>query len=174
VSHDEEHPLLDPAARGLVRRKARQLVGKAGLTHRDRRDVEQELSLRLLYALEAFDPRRGPPGPFAARVLDRLGAKLLRERRATKRGLGRVASWIGALDVADPAGEARCERVGMAADVEAVLASLPPDLRDLARRLGCEPLAAVARELGVPRTTLQGHVRRIRQRFEDAGLRGYL
>jgi transposase-like protein len=35
-------------------------------------------------------------------------------------------------------------------------------------------IAEIARDLGVPRTTLNDTVRRLRQRFEQAGLRAYL
>ena len=37
-----------------------------------------------------------------------------------------------------------------------------------------QSISAIAREIGVPRTTLNDTVRRLRQRFEAAGLRDYV
>ena len=39
---------IDAYAADLIRHKARQLVGKAGLTENDRQDLEQELMIDLL------------------------------------------------------------------------------------------------------------------------------
>jgi DNA-directed RNA polymerase specialized sigma24 family protein len=58
--------------------------------------------------------------------------------------------------------------------VEEALASLPEDLRDLAERLKSRSLSQVARELGVPRSTLQDRVQQLLEAFECAGLRDFL
>ena len=60
------------------------------------------------------------------------------------------------------------------ATVNDVLAQLPPELRQLADLLQDSPMAEAARILGVARTTLYGRVRKLRQRFEEKGLRHYL
>jgi DNA-binding NarL/FixJ family response regulator len=55
------------------------------------------------------------------------------------------------------------------------MAEMPESLQELCGLLKQgESQSAIARELSVPRTTLQEYVRRIRRRFEDAGLRDYL
>jgi len=59
-------------------------------------------------------------------------------------------------------------------DVAAVLAKLPPKLRDLCERLKHHSITEVAQQLGIPRTTLHDAIGRLRQHFEDAGLRDYL
>jgi len=45
-----------------IRRKARQLVGIAGLTAADRPDLEQELALIVFLRSAKFDPNRRPCG----------------------------------------------------------------------------------------------------------------
>ena len=56
---------IDPYAAGLIRFKARQLVGQAGFTASDRNDLEQDLILDLLRRLPKYDPNphRSPIGP---------------------------------------------------------------------------------------------------------------
>ena len=58
--------------------------------------------------------------------------------------------------------------------LDSVLDRLPPKLRDLAERLKGDSLSQIARDTGVPRTTLYESVRRLRQIFERAGLGKYL
>ena len=59
-------------------------------------------------------------------------------------------------------------------DVRSVISDLPPEERALCQHLMTESVSTVARLMGIPRTTLQGSLRRLRQRFEDAGLREYV
>ena len=46
--------------------------------------------------------------------------------------------------------------------------------RDLCERLKHHSITEVAQQLGIPRTTLHDAIGRLRQHFEDAGLRDYL
>src|SRR3990172_5832893 len=54
----------------LIRSKALQVVGKAGLTNADRPDVEQELWLDLLERWPKFRPNRARISTFIKRVLN--------------------------------------------------------------------------------------------------------
>ena len=69
----------------LIRSKARQVVGKAGLTHSDRADVEQDLWLDLLERWPKFRSDRASTNTFINRVLNHKVAMILRERRTAKR-----------------------------------------------------------------------------------------
>ncbi len=62
----------------------------------------------------------------------------------------------------------------LAQDVADVISTLPEELRDLAERLQTASLSEIARDKSIPRTTLTGAVRRLRQRFENVGLKDYL
>ena len=59
-------------------------------------------------------------------------------------------------------------------DTAEVIAGLTPELRELAERLKADSVSQVARDLGVPRTTLNGRIQELRRRFERARLRDYL
>jgi RNA polymerase sigma-70 factor (ECF subfamily) len=177
VSDDHLEP-TDPAVRVLIRRKAGQLIGRAGLTRQDTADLEQELLLHLLERLPGIACHRTYPEALVLTVLYRAAANVLRSRRAAKRDYRRARPL-------HPGDEARAVRAGsggrgaeqlaeLAGDVAAVLITLPPEERDLAERLTRQSLAEVARETGVARTTLYGAVRRLRVRFERAGLKDYL
>ena len=67
------------------------------------------------------------------------------------------------------------ERADLRRDIEAVLAELPPELREAAAMLAVMPIAEVARKLGVPRATFyDNQLAQIRAVFEAKGLDGYL
>ena len=62
------------------------------------------------------------------------------------------------------------EQVELRLDVQEALERLPEDLRPIAERLQHHSIAEVARELGMPRTTLYELIARIRRRFQRLGL----
>ncbi|GIW55530.1 MAG: hypothetical protein KatS3mg082_1934 [Nitrospiraceae bacterium] len=177
--HDEK-VVLDKFTKGIIRRKIKQLVGRAGFSRQDREDLEQELLLRLLQSLHLFDPAQAHRNVFVTTVIERAVAMILRERLARKRNGGTVQSLDHAhekaRDATEPADPRRSheDQINLATDLAEVLAKLPDDLRALAERLKRQSLSQAARDLGVPRSTLQRQVQRLRQCFEDAGLRIYL
>jgi DNA-directed RNA polymerase specialized sigma24 family protein len=145
-------------------------------------------------SLPAFDPGQGHWNVFVTTVVERSAEKLLRRHRAEKRDCRRVCSLDALIeaDDDDPAGlgdtvrpreqDARRangsrdpeELAALALDVAEVLARLPAPLREVAELLMTLSVSEAARALGVPRTTLLRRVERLRQCFEDAGLRTYL
>lgn len=176
--HDD-NTVLDRFTWGIIRRKARQMVGHAGIKKQDRDDVVQELMLRLLQSLRLFDAAQADRKSFVTAVVERNAAKILRDRRAKKRDGGRI-DWLDVLLEAldeEPTDLAIDDRAAgqadLAIDVADLLARLPAELRDLAERLKTQTLSQVAREMGVPRSTLQRRVARLRRHFEEAGLRNY-
>jgi DNA-binding NtrC family response regulator len=58
-------------------------------------------------------------------------------------------------------------------DVEEVIERLPKDLRTFAIRLKSQNVSEIARKTAVSRTTLNESVKRLRRRFERAGLKDY-
>jgi RNA polymerase sigma-70 factor (ECF subfamily) len=190
----EAAPHLGRFEFGIIKRKVRRMIGRAGFTPQDRGDLEQELLARLLQRLESFDPAQAHRKAFVTMVVEQSVANILRDKQAAKRDHRRVTSLNvtvaafedGSIELAEAVGERehnarRCrqprsaeELAQLISDVTEVMASLPDDLRELAEGLISQPLAAIAREWGVPRTTLGDRVRRLRRRFEDAGLQAYL
>lgn len=165
---------LSPFARAVIAHKARRYAGRSEFADMDAEDLEQEFTFRLLKSLSRFDRGKAHPNAFVSTVLARAEAMHFRERMAGKRDPGVLQSLNapGASEPPDPGRED--DRIDLAADLKEVLAELPPDLRDLAGRLTNRSLSEVARDLKIPRSTLQRRVQRLRQCFEDAGLRVYL
>ena len=179
---------------GIIKRKVRQIIGRAGYTKQDRKDLEHELITRLLQGLKLFDPSVAHRKSFVTAVVERAVANILRDAKAEKRQHDRVTSLHLLIEVTEDGptelGETmtmrefncrRCrdprseeELAQLTFDLGEFLATLPEELRDLAERLKTQSIAAIAREVGVPRTTLNDTVRHLRQRFEQAGLRDYL
>jgi len=194
-SSDASEPIVDQFTARLVRRKARQLIGRAGFTKSDREDIEQEFWLKLVKHLSSFDPRQGHRHAFVTTVVERCAATLLRNKTAEKRDHRRVRSLNvviaddeheGPVELGDTVSRRELDaRLGhaprdehdlaqLALDIASVIASLSPEMRELAERLKTDSVSQIARDLGVPRTTLNDRVRELRRRFEDAGLRDYL
>lgn len=164
MSPNGHSPELDPAILELVRRHAWRLIGHDAFQVQDQPDVQQELLLRLLRRLSAFNPERGSFPDFCGLVLHNSAANLLRDRRARSRRRRRSPEFEGFSDQ---------DQLELALDVEAVLARLPVRERAFAeRRMAGYTMTGIAKELKVPRTTLYGWQDRLRRRFEQAGLDG--
>lgn len=65
---DSQFDCFDPSIARLIRRKAKSLIGKSGITRSDVPDVEQHLALCLFKAMQAFDRDRGHLMPWAVTV----------------------------------------------------------------------------------------------------------
>ena len=187
-------PQLGNFEYGIVKRKVRQIIGRAGYTAQDREDLEQELLTRLVQSLKSFDPNHAHRKCFVTAVVERDVANILRDKKAEKRDHRRIGSLHvmievtedGPTELAGTIGERehnarRCRQprseddlAQLASDLANVVAALPDELRDLAERLKTQSISEIAREVGIPRTTVNDSVRRLRQRFEHAGLREYL
>jgi RNA polymerase sigma-70 factor, ECF subfamily len=183
----------DPYLQQLVRCKAWKLVNKTGLNELDVDDVIQEVWLDLIQRLPGFDPRRSQQRTFISRLVDHGLSDILRHRRAKRRDSRHCQSLNVPVGdgqendrtdlLANDAHHGRTGRIHhpdedqayLVEDVAQVMAKMPESLQVLCRRLmEGQSQSAIARQLGVPRTTLQESVRKILRRFEDAGLRDYL
>ncbi len=186
---------IDPYAAGLIRFKARQLVGKAGFSAWDREDIEQELTLDLLRRLPKYNPKRAQLNTFIARVVEHRLASLIEAQKAGIRDYrrcrcslnecfedadGRSVERVDTFDQEDyllrTGGQSRPseELSALAIDVAAVLEGLPHELRNLCRRLQEETVTEISRGTGVPRGTIYESIKKLREIFKDAGLRNYL
>lgn len=190
----EFDPSDDRYLRGIIRRKVRQLIGRAGFTRQDREDLEQEIFARVLQGLRKFDPAKAHRNKFVTAIVERYVANVLRNKRAEKRDHRRITSLNVTITLAGDAKvelsqtisvrerdaqrrrESRddCALSDLRADIGAFIAALPDDLRELAEGLMANSISEIARETGIPRTTLHDKLRRLRQRFESTDLRDYL
>lgn len=191
ASHE---PRLSQFEYGIVQRKIRQMIGRHGFTRQDWDDLEQELLTRLWQGLRSFDPSVAHRNAFVTAIVERSVATILRDASAEKRDRRRITSLQERTSATEegPAElsefisrreynnrrcrDPRCDEdlALLTSDVSTAIASLPEDLRDLAERLKTQSISAIARDLGIPRTTLNDAVRRLRRCFDDMALRNYL
>jgi len=190
VGVDKRYQDIDDYAVRIIKHKARQLIGRYGLTIFDREDLEQELMIDLLQRMRHFNLAKAKKTTFIARIVERHIATLLEARHAQCRDwrLCRVSlntphendkgdTWE-LIDRVDSQGilgncepdtrESSANNLRM--DIERVLNTLPEDLRDLCDRLRESNMAEIARETGVARTTLYDKLVRIREAFREAKL----
>jgi len=178
----------------LIRCKARQLIGKAGLTWNDVEDLEQELMLHLLERLPKFDPEVAARTTFVANIVERKISNILRDRMREKRDGRRQFGSLNDL-IEDDEGETieraytldqdaadirmgrrhrtREEEARLRLDVSLLLSALPDDLRPVAQELLQKTITEAAESLGMPRTTLYYAIERLRPFFDKAGLNDY-
>jgi len=168
---------IEPLVREFLRLRYRHLLGNLGLNPDDLADLRQELRLAAWSAAGRLDRSRGRDAAFFRTVLNRCTAKFLRGLFTPKRDRRRERPHAD-LDgsrcarkrrVADDPGQSDLQ-----IDLEKVLGKLSPRERRLAELLKTHSLAGAARALATPRTTLASAVRRLRRRFEAAGLRIYV
>ncbi len=146
--------ILRPAVARWRRHFARRL------DRRDPDDAAQDLAVALLRALPGYRPERGPLDGYLFGVLRHHHHARLRARRRHPDHDGDELDD----DVADRRAD-RPEAADLRLDVAAAVARLDPALARLADALTLLTLAQVARDWGVPRTTLRRHVDRLRDAF---------
>lgn len=187
-------PSDDRFIRGIIRRKVRQLIGRAGYQSQDFGDLENDIYVRVLQSLKSFNPNKAHLYPFITTVVERYVANILRNKQAEKRDHRRITSLNVMIEITDDGLTELVQTIGdreldyrlgrqrrsedelvqLALDLTSVMATLPDDWRTFLERRKTQTMADIARELGVPRTTLNDWMRRIRKRFEKAGMQDYL
>jgi RNA polymerase sigma-70 factor, ECF subfamily len=192
---DLAHELDRGFAGRLIRRKARQILGKAKLSDTDREDIEQTLRVSLICRLSHFDPSRSHWQAFVLAVIDRQVATLLRALRSKRR---RHSGLVISLNTPVAADDGLTAELGdlilprhqqfivggpindhqsafaLQEDLALVLKRLPPDLQKLCKLRQTKTVSEIARHLGVPRSTVDDAFSRIAQAFRDADLENYL
>lgn len=176
---------------GLIRWKARGLVGDYGLTEQDREDIEQELLLELWERLPRFDPELSTHRAFVWGVVNNKVASIIRDRTLERQDYRLCACSLNERCKCDeePQGQELLdsiteeqvrERLGLFSsssedvadlrmDVRAVLAQLPPDLRWLCERLMVRTVTEIHKETGIAHSTIRRRKRKLRSEFESKG-----
>ena len=186
---------IDEYAVQIIKFKAKQLVGRVGLTDSDREDLEQEMILDLLQRLPKYNPDRAQRNTFIARVVEHKIATIIEARKAGLRDYrlcncslnerledeeGGSVERMETIDQEDylrlTAGLSRstAELRDLSIDVRQAIEKLPPELRELCRRLGIDTVTELSRDTGVPRGTIYESLKKLRANLEAAGLKDYL
>ncbi len=195
MGYENRYQGIDDYAVQLIKYKARQLVGRVGFTESDREDLEQEMVLDLLRRLPKFDPKRAGRNTFIARVVEHKVATIIEAQKAGMRDYrlcscslndrledkeGRSIERMETIDQEDylrrtgklsrPMSELR----NLSIDLRSAVQTLPPELRELCKRLQTESVTEISRDTGIPRGTIYESIKKLRAIFEDAGLKDYL
>jgi len=195
MGYENRYQGIDDYAVQIIRYKARQLVGRVGFTESDREDLEQEMVLDLLRRLPKFDPKRAGRNTFIARIVEHKVATIIEAQKAGMRDYrlcscslndrledeeGRSIERMETLDQEDylrrtgklsrPMSELR----NLSIDLRSAVQTLPPELRELCKRLQTESVTEISRDTGIPRGTIYESIKKLRAIFEDAGLKDYL
>lgn len=191
----QKHEQLTKYTMTLVQCKARQLVGKAGYTHDDLADIEQDLIKSLLACMPQFDPAKAKLNTFVDRVVGSKIVDLLRRRNAEIRNRGREAFSLneeietedGTVEIIETVSQdeidlrtgrynrPEADRAHLQIDLNAVVAGLSPEFRQVADMLRTQSVAEVARDLGIPRRTFrEKHLAQLRKVFAAHRMDDYL
>lgn len=187
-------PSEDRFIRGIIKKKVGQLIGQAGFTPQDREALEQELFIRVLQSMARFNPDVGHRNKYVTAVVERYVATVLRDKRAVKRDHRRITSLNLTVDIVEEGPTELSQTIGereldarlcrerrtneelseLSMDLAAIIQTLPPLWQKLLELRMSMTIVEISKELGIPRTTLNEWMKRIRVRFEEAGLRDYL
>jgi len=188
------HEGLDPFTQGFVRKAARRLAGKFGFQRHDREEIEQRLYLKLAGRLRGGDPDDPKWKALVAITVRRHVVSMIRDGEAEKRDHRRACSLHvrvgtseGPVELADLVGEHEIpsrrgrvkrsdqELAELRLDVTACLADVDDERqREFCERLKHDSISQVARDMDIPRTTLNTWLAKLRGRFEERGLKDYL
>lgn len=159
--------IADSFARGIIRRKVRQLISCSGFRDQDAEDLEQELLCRLLGSLQSFDESHPQHrNAFITTVVERSAGLIRRRQRRRRKYLGEVQSFDAArtddsdgtessLEAVDSHSQHAIEQSDLGLDLHTILAALPADLRELAGRLARQKLTEIARDLNIAEGTVR-------------------
>lgn len=189
----ESHPNnleIDPFTRCFIRKQARQLVGKRGFSDSDREDIEQQLYVKLTPYLDQADPESPRWKAFVAKTVRRQIVTMIRHNEREMRDHRRASS-INVLVVGDddkpvemasnlqenqtPGQRGRdCrteqELAELRIDLNACIGQLDdPRFREFCERLKRDSISQVASDMGVPRTTVNAWLVKIREQFQERG-----
>jgi DNA-directed RNA polymerase specialized sigma24 family protein len=174
----------DPTVVALVRRLSCSTAHASPYSPADIEDIEQELFLEPEMSRNHFDPKRATWRTFAGHVSANRSRDLVTYARAAKRFPGTP---LVSLDAPPGHDNGEDENVPDAPvdllpdlapgdpdqhiDVRRFLDGLPDGERDIAELVAAHGISGAARLLRVPRSTVRRHLRDLRARAIEAGLR---
>jgi hypothetical protein len=186
---------LDAWCIRLIRFKASQMVGKAGLTKGDREDLEHELAADVLARLSKFDAAKASFHTFVDRVVNHAVATILAHRGAAVRDYRRTGPSLNeevefeqGYRVERIKNVAEEDSIGMKTvefrtqrelaelklDLMAATAKLPQRLKALCELLKSMDIPQIVRRTGRSRSSIYRDISEIRDVFRDSGLDEHL
>ncbi len=184
---------VDSYAAFFVAYKARTLTRMPIFSVDDFEDLQQELMIAYLHAWPSFDPSKGDRRSFIKAVINNAAQNLVENTEAQKRWTGITLTSLAAavsdqddsLTLADMISndDGLWDSVylgydqlsaDLRHDLDRAISQLPPDLARICLLLKTRTITEIAAETGIPRTTIQDVVKKLRKIMGKAGLRIYL
>ncbi len=184
----------DNFTRGIIRRKAKQIIKRPGFSGQDFEALEQSMLAQVIKAMRSFDPQISHPNVFITTVVERFVRTLLRQRVAEKREPSHLQSLNVPVRVPDDhptqlqytleecVGEAHLQvsrrstehLSNLISDVATVISTLPEPMQRMLELRKSHSMCQIEQLMAVPRTTLRKWMEQVAEKFEKAGLREYL
>lgn len=179
---------IDSFTRCYIRKKSRQLVGKRGFRAADREDIEQQLYLKLTPYLHQADPESPRWKAFVAKTVRHQIVRMIQHNEREMRDHRRVGSIHDLVagddnepvEMAQTIGENETPRrrsqvhrtdqdcADLRIDLDACVEGLEdPRFRGFCERLKYDSITQVASDLGIPRTTANAWLAKIREQLRD-------
>jgi DNA-directed RNA polymerase specialized sigma24 family protein len=186
--------LSDKFTRGIIRRKAVQIVKRAGYSEQDLESIEQALLTKVIEAMPSFDPQIAHRNVFITTVVERQTGTLIRDGASPFKGQSQVQSLNVLVSVPgelptdlqytleESVSDARLqldrkpvnELNDLASDLAIAISRLPEKWQRMLELRKTHSLPQVAELMGVPRSTLRFWISQIAEQFEAEGLREYI
>ena len=191
MKDSQESSPIDGFCRYLIWSKARAYQKRLRFPEEDLEDLRHDVVVAVLERWPKYRESRGKRSTFIKRLVENAFADWLgrHDRERKRRSTASLSSGVRgeggrALTLADTTSrDARqCEPSLDGLDLDELQAAIqrlidaaPARTQELVKRMRLQqPIAMAAREMGVPRTTLNDDIRRLRRQFEDVGLRDFL
>jgi RNA polymerase sigma factor (sigma-70 family) len=184
---------VDSYAAFFVAYKAKTLTRMPMFTADDFEDLQQELMIAYLHAWPSFDPSKGDRRSFIKAAVNNAARNLVVAAEAQKRWTGitltSLATAISDQDDSPTLADAISNddglwdsaylgyeqlSVDLRHDLDRAISQLPADLARICLLLKTRTITEIAAETGIPRTTIQDAVKKLRKIMGKAGLRIYL
>lgn len=184
---------VDSYAAFFVAYKAKTLTRMPMFSADDFEDLQQELMIAYLHAWPSFDPSKGDRRSFIKAAVNNAARNLVVAAEAQKRWTGvtlaSLATAISDQDDSPTLADAISNddglwdsvylgydqlSVDLRYDLDRAISLLPADLARICLLLKTRTITEIAAETGIPRTTIQDAVKKLRKIMGKAGLRIYL
>lgn len=184
----------DSFTRGIIRRKALQIIKRAGYSEQDLESIEHALLTKVIEAMHSFDPQIAHRNVFITTVVERQSSTLVRDGASPFKGQSQIQSLNVLVSVPgdlptdlqytleESVSDARLqldrkpvnELHDLASDLAIAIARLPEQWQRMLELRKTHSLPQVAELMGVPRSTLRFWISQIAEQFEAEGLREYI
>ncbi|WP_442511613.1 RNA polymerase sigma factor [Novipirellula sp. SH528] len=186
--------IADSFTRKVIHRRVTQLIRLAEFAIDTADDLTQEFLIRLTDAMVHYDDDIGHRNPFIVSIVDRYSATMLEHRRAKVRYTADGVSlniqvndcelgpqpFIELLSDKDKTRRLQTleredsDRTNLKDDLATVIAKLPADEQRFVDLLRDHSVTEVAEIMQVPRSTIVSWIEKLKDFFDEEGLREYL